>query len=125
MTFDWSQYLHLAKETLGQPAPPADRESRYRSAIHLAYYAAFISARNYLRDKKGYTFSTTVNIHKKVRDRFRISSDPIYKEIGKKLNILRLDRNQADYTDFVPNLNRKSKRAVKRSQQIILQLNKL
>ena len=47
MSFDWSQYLNLAKELAGQATIPAEQEARLRDAISRSYYAAFILARNY------------------------------------------------------------------------------
>ena len=42
MSFDWSQYLNLAKELAGQATIPAEQEARLRDAISRSYYAAFI-----------------------------------------------------------------------------------
>ena len=44
MSFDWSQYLNLAKELTDQPTTPANQEAKLRDAISRAYYAAFILA---------------------------------------------------------------------------------
>lgn len=125
MTFNWLQYLNLAKELLGQPTVSADQNARYRAAIHLAYYAAFTSSRNYLRDQENYTIPKTVNAHKKVSEHFQISSDPIRQEIGRKLSNLRRERNKADYQDNVKNLKQLSYKAVHYSQDIISKLTTL
>ncbi len=61
MTFDWSQYLNLAKEFLCQPTPPANQEAKMRSAISRAYYAAFISARNYLPETEEHSIPKTAD----------------------------------------------------------------
>ena len=52
MSFNWSEYLGLAQQLAGKAQISATRESRLRSAISRAYYAAFILARNYLRDEE-------------------------------------------------------------------------
>ncbi|MDF0552110.1 hypothetical protein [Kamptonema sp. UHCC 0994] len=53
MKFNWSEYLALAQQLAGKSQISATQESRLRSAISRAYYAAFIQARNYLRDTMG------------------------------------------------------------------------
>ncbi|MBP0017548.1 MAG: hypothetical protein J7647_08320 [Cyanobacteria bacterium SBLK] len=125
MAFDWSQYLTLAEEILGQSTPLIDRECRYRASIHLAYYAAFVSARNYLQDRKGCTFSKTGRVHQEVMSYFSKNLDSDYKRIGQNLKNLRTDRNKADYQNCVLDLAKKSHKSVKRSQEIISLLVKI
>lgn len=125
MTFDWSQYLNLAKEFLGQSTPPASQEAKRRSAISRAYYAAFISARNYLQETEGHSIPTTADAHKYVVQQFKQSSDTERQNIGSNLEKLRRDRNAADYNNSVPELFKISKIAVKRSQRVISQLSSL
>jgi hypothetical protein len=43
MSFDWSQYLTLAKELAGEATILAEGEARLRDAISRSYYAAFIN----------------------------------------------------------------------------------
>ena len=61
MSFDWSEYLNLAKELANQAIAPANQEAKLRTAISRSYYAAFINARNYLRDKEGILIPKTGN----------------------------------------------------------------
>lgn len=51
MTFNWSEYLDLARELTGKDTTPASQSAKLRSAISRSYYAAFIQARNFLRAK--------------------------------------------------------------------------
>ena len=51
MNFDWSEYLNIARELAGQATASFSAEAKKRSAISRAYYAAFCSARNHLRDR--------------------------------------------------------------------------
>ena len=125
MNFDWSQYLNLAKEFLGQPTPPASQEAKMRSAISRAYYAAFMSARNYLQETEGYSIPTTADAHKYVLQQFKQSSDRERQNIGRNLENLRRDRNAADYKHNVPDLFKISKIAVKRSQRVLYKLSNL
>ncbi|MCC3444670.1 MAG: hypothetical protein JGK01_23865 [Microcoleus sp. PH2017_03_ELD_O_A] len=104
MSFDWLQYLNLAKELAGQATIPAEQEARLRDAISRSYYAAFILARNYLRDKQGHS-------------RCQLIAD--------NLAVLRRYRNQADYDDNFPLLSAIASIAIKRSQEIISNLSSL
>lgn len=125
MTFDWSQYLNLAKEFLGQLTPPTNQEAKMRSAISRAYYAAFISARNYLQETEGLSIPKTADAHKYVVQQFKQSSETERQNIGRNLEKLRRDRNEADYNNSVPELFKISKIAVKRSQRVMSQLSNL
>ena len=125
MSFDWSQYLNLAKELAGQATIPAEQEARLRDAISRSYYAAFILARNYLRDKQGHSLPKTSDIHRYVWQEFDINLDSRYQLIADNLAVLRRYRNQADYDDNFPLLSAIATIAIKRSQEIIYNLNNL
>jgi uncharacterized protein (UPF0332 family) len=119
MSFDWSEYLRLAQELVGQPTPPAGQETRQRSALSRAYYAAFCQARNYLRDQEGLTLPVGGHVHAYVRDHFRNSSDSGQNRIGHALNRLRIDRNKADYDDSVTGLDTMTTGAIIVAQQVL------
>jgi uncharacterized protein (UPF0332 family) len=99
MSFDWSEYLNLAWELAGRPKKASNQEAKLRSAISRAYYAAYRTARNYLRDNEGYNSFDADNSHKNVIDKFRLANDEKRIEIGKNLAFLRTARNKADYND--------------------------
>jgi uncharacterized protein (UPF0332 family) len=105
MSFDWAEYLDLAKE-LAQPSPASVlQEASLRSAISRAYYGAFCRARNHLRALSPHlVFPTGAEIHGFVRDRFRSRPELMSKAIAAHLERLRDWRNDADYDDSVPNL---------------------
>ncbi|WP_250125350.1 hypothetical protein [Chroococcidiopsis sp. CCMEE 29] len=105
MSFDWSEYLNVAKELAGTATTPANQEAKLRAAISRAYYAAFIKARNHLRDREGLLIPTTGDAHSYVSNRFELSLDPIRQSIGEKLQRLRRFRRQADYVDIFPGLS--------------------
>jgi hypothetical protein len=106
MSFDWGEYLSLAEELMGGPVtgPPVGLEAHRRAAISRAYYAAFILARNHLRDVDGLRIPHHVNAHQFVTEQYRYDPDPIRAEIGRGLRRLRSARNRCDYDDVVPNL---------------------
>ncbi len=105
MSFDWSNYLDLARELQRQGAVHSSKEAELRSAISRAYYAAFCKARNYLRDRRHLILSQGPEAHSEVQDTFQVSPDRRLKEIGENLNRLRTFRNRADYNDVFSGLN--------------------
>ncbi|MGQ9625942.1 MAG: hypothetical protein ACUVV0_03445 [Anaerolineae bacterium] len=125
MSFDWSKYLYLAQELAGQPTSPSGEEARLRSAISRAYYAAFCKARNYLRDEEKLLVPPGGEAHRYVRDVFRTSSDSLYRRIGHNLARLRIDRNRADYEDFVVGLSSITVIDLKLAKEVISDLSTL
>lgn len=124
MSFDWSEYLNLAKE-LAQATVPANQEAKLRAAISRSYYAAFINARNYLRDKQGISIPKTGDAHGYVSQQFELSVDPVRRTLGENLVRLRIYRRQADYVDTFPGLVGITQTALKLSQEVIAILSNL
>src|SRR5258708_7770083 len=105
MSFDWVEYMRLAKQLAGVSTTPPGQEANHRTAISRAYYAAFCQARNYLRDKdqdNAITSITDAQIHGYVIHQFSDSRDRQRKRIGQNLDRLRRERNRADYEDIYP-----------------------
>ncbi|OCR02050.1 hypothetical protein BCD67_07700 [Oscillatoriales cyanobacterium USR001] len=125
MTFDWSEYLNVAKELAGIATTTPEQEAKLRAAISRAYYAVFILARNHLRDREGHSIPTTGDAHQYVASQFKQSQDSNRRFVGDKLKRLRMYRNQADYVDFFPGLTSLTPRVIEISEQVILHLNNL
>lgn len=125
MSFDWSEYLNVAKELAGIATTPANQEAKLRAAVSRAYYAAFIKARNHLRDKEGHSIPTTGDAHKYVIDQFDLSSEAVRQSITEKLARLRLFRNQADYADKFPGLSVITLTALTLAEEIVSTLSSL
>lgn len=93
MSFNWSEYLDLAQQLAGKAPISATQESRLRSAISRAYYAAFIQARNRLRD--GDSLSIPLDrTHQYVIRQFKNSPETLRQRatISYKLYVLTSDR---------------------------------
>jgi len=90
MSFDWRNYVYLAEDLLNRP-----EESCLRSAISRAYYGVFCIARN----TKGYKKFAGPNIHWRVINEYKNSSDRNERNIGRILDNLRRSRNDADYNE--------------------------
>ncbi len=96
MTFNWSEYLSLARQLARQAPFAAAREARLRSAVSRAYYSVYCLARNRLVSE-GHVIPRDVNPHTYVIDQFRNSPDTKRGQLGLNLDRLRTDRNKADY----------------------------
>lgn len=125
MSFDWSNYLILARELQRQGAVHLSKEAESRSSISRAYYAAFCKSRNFLRDKRHKTLSEGSDVHAEVQKEFRNSNDKRLKAIGENLNRLRKYRNRADYNDVFPGLNNTVLLCIEFADDILTDLNRL
>ncbi|OCR00777.1 hypothetical protein BCD67_23885 [Oscillatoriales cyanobacterium USR001] len=125
MIFEWSEYLNLAKELAGKVTTSANQEAKLRAAISICYYAAFIKARNYLRDNEGIDIPDTGEAHQYVREQFAISSERNRQKIADNLRYLLSYRRKVDYDDFVPGLSGITPIAIRLSEQVISDLNNL
>ncbi len=85
MSFDWSQYLDLARDLFTQAASTPYEDANLRSVISRAYYEAFHKARPRLQDKWGISVQTNATAHGAVLLLFalitslhsRSSNDPV------------------------------------------------
>ena len=125
--FEWTLYLDLAKELLVLTSLEQElntnenvKEAYYRTVISRAYYAAFCTARNYLRDTLNIKISKVdahafVIIEFKEQRKLKNSHN-----ISNTLHSLRNYRNMADYDDICKiRLEHVAQHAVKESQRII------
>ena len=128
MSFNWSEYLNIARELAGQATASSSDEAKKRCAISRAYYAAFCSARNYLRDKDNdLNIPVGGDVHGYVRRQFKTSKDKVRREVGEDLARLAIKRKNADYEDIVPlrNLGDETYVALNWSQEVISDLAQL
>lgn len=126
MSFDWREFLNLARLLKDEPYAKCNKESAYRTAVSRAYYAAFCHARNYARDNQGYTSIKDEDDHKNIRKHFRLYN--MYK-IAQWLDNLRVWRNQCDYDDVIideeaRDINILTNVAVDRVQKVLAELSK-
>ena len=139
MSFNWTNYFTLSIKLLGyktlfnrQILPLLFKyncfsnqcyEARLRTSISRAYYAAFCSARNFLRDKdKDPNIPKDASAHAYVRYKFMNSTDIDRKAIGTNLDRLRDDRNDADYDDMVPAIDKMAEYAIMTCEDIMAKL---
>ena len=127
MSFDWAEYLSLAEELCAVPVtgPVVGTEAQQRASVSRAYYAAFILARNHLRDNDGDHIPSHGGVHQFVAAQFSNHPDPVRSGIGYLLTRLRMARNQCDYDDVVVGLQNLAIWSVTRSGQIVADLARL
>lgn len=91
-------YLCLAKELVGMNSHPSCSEAKVRTAISRAYFAAYLTAYNFLvSNHQADSMPNGSEKHKYVIDKYRYSKNPCHQTIGTILEELRFKRNIADY----------------------------
>ena len=129
MSFDWSEYLTLAKRLVGQSTGPLSQEAIFRAAISRAYYAAFNETRRHLiHQENALDIPLDGRAHEIVQDKLMQSSDASRRRVGADLGRLRRARNDADYYDELPvdtTISRKAQEAIVRAERVIQALDSL
>ncbi|MSQ14690.1 MAG: hypothetical protein EXR50_02360 [Dehalococcoidia bacterium] len=127
MSFNWSEYLSVAEGLCGLivSGPIAGIEAQQRTGVSRAYYAGYISARNYLRDVEHIQIPTRVDAHTLVANHYQNNSDSVRAQIGIDLSRLRVARNRCDYDDVVSQLPALTRRSLIQAAQILDNLRKL
>ncbi len=116
MSLDWTEYLKLAHELAGDaPIEPLSEESRQRTAISRAYYAAF----HVCIRKLGAKVPAYQNSHLAVADYFLHNRNNGYKRVGRKLDMLLHDRRRADYDDDFLRIDWIAEKALSNAREII------
>jgi len=97
MTFEWMDYLALAKNLSASPASPGPEEAALRTATSRAYYAALHLA-SQRAQAEGYIPTFSGDDHQGISRHFRtLGVDRVRKKIASDLDRMRKSRNQADY----------------------------
>jgi hypothetical protein len=127
LTFNWTEYLSVAEALCGMSVSgsPAGHEARQRAAVSRAYYAAYVSARNRLRDGDGIAIPTRGNPHQFVAESYQQDPDPRRTQIGIELSRVRVARNRCDYDDVVTGLPNLVRRSLARASEILSNLGRL
>jgi len=116
MSFDWREYLELARWLAGLQGSGYSQEAADRSAVSRAYYAAFCWARNYAETKLGFKAQRGPYDHKLLREHLKRQRR---QALASDLNKLRGWRNACDYNDQVPQLRQRVIVSIKVADKII------
>lgn len=120
MSFDWAEYINVARELMGVETTPSGSEARLRVAISRLYYAALHKSRHYMAE----VFNVRWNrqdreSHLFVIEWFERFPDETYRQVGQKLRRLREKRRRADYEDQYTELQRESLHALRLALDIL------
>ena len=101
MTFHWPDCLELAKSLIyTQLILPTSNEARQRAAISRAYYAAFCTTRNYLRQQLNNSqLFSDAKAHSDVRKALMKKNSKTAHRIARLLLAVHRERKCADYDD--------------------------
>ena len=113
--------MRLAEELAGRYD-----EAAQRAAISRAYYAVYCYARNKLEDWRELDRrQTRKTSHQVVWDHFEGDPRPGWNVIGQEGHDLKEDRRKADYDDQIGDLDRLTKKAIRRAKWLNSSLRKL
>lgn len=113
MSFDWVDFVKLAKKLIENKD-----EASFRSSISRAYYGVFCIARN----RKGLKKYKKGDVHKIVIERFKNSDNYKDQYIGKVLDDLRRNRNNADYDEDKEVNFKLAKRVINKTERVLKRL---
>lgn len=121
MSFNWLDYLDLAKRLQTQAAISSE-ESEKRTAMSRAYYAAAMTSRTFLA--KTWTVPRK-ETHAFIIGRFTKNKDRSYQKVGKDLKRLKDKREMADYDNAITDIDIECTSAIRLAEKIIDQVGKL
>lgn len=120
MSFNWTEYLNLARSLVGQSTASPSEEAKKRCAISRAYYAALLIARTHLASQSPPVIPTyRDNIHKFVPDELQKTHNRNAQKAAAELRRMRKDRGKADYDDAVQNLSTIASISIRRAESVI------
>ena len=118
MPFNWREYLGVSRFLIGKSGNDFSEEAAARAGISRAYYAAYISARNYAESQWGYQPQPgRETSHRDLRDKFHIEGRL---EVEEKLRELAQWRKKSDYeNEFHTNISRMHTNAIRRAEEVL------
>lgn len=121
MSFDWSEFLALAKALQSSLYASSFPEAAQRSAVSRAYYAAFCYLRHYAENQWEFQRTRTAQDHERLRRhlRYLTGQGSSWDELVENLGDFRQWRNQCDYDDDVRNLDVMLSTAITTAEKLI------
>jgi len=121
MSFNWKDYIKLAKELYDEVNKDSMEEAYSRTVISRSYYGIFCISRIKagLESYRPRSHTSDPGVHKKVIDYYKNSNKLEEKQVGKILDELRWHRNNADY-DRNKNLGKDlAERAILKANEVL------
>lgn len=97
MSFDWPEFLAVARALSGDDSASMSEEARMRSALSRAYYAVYGTAKAVARARDGYEPKTTETSHQGLINHFKKGPGRTRLAVGANLERMLRNRIQADY----------------------------
>ncbi len=126
MSFDWQEYLDLARNMSGESSNPPSQEACLRCAISRAYYAAFNQTCTRMRTQEGNQgIPLDGGSHQIVIKQLEGSRDQERRQVGTTLSRLKRSRVQADYyadfegTNDIHQMGKKARQVTAEAQGIL------
>jgi len=117
MSFNWKEFLDLAKYLKEEESSQYTKQSAFRTSASRAYFAAYCQARNYAGRKLGYTPGPNPSAdHGNLR---RFFQNKQMRQLANHLNALRRWRNQCDYDESIDDLETLVKSSIKKAEYIL------
>lgn len=98
MSFDWVEFLALARDLQGCLGQSYSEQAASRSSVSRAYYAAFCYTRNYAERILGFKRARVGRDHRSLREHLRNLWQP-WDKIAGDLEDLQKWRSMCDYDD--------------------------
>jgi uncharacterized protein (UPF0332 family) len=121
MSFDWKDYIKLAKKLYDEVNKDSMEEAYNRAIISRSYYGIFCISRIKagLESYRPRLHTSDPGVHEKVIGYYKNSNKPEEKQAGKILDDLRRYRNNADY-DRNKNIDRDlAERAILKANEVL------
>jgi uncharacterized protein (UPF0332 family) len=119
MSFDWREYLAVARFLAGDTAVGFSAEAALRAAVSRAYYAAFCHARDHAVRRLGFTALGSGQDHRNLRAHLHRAQRHRAAEL---LDRLHQWRKACDYDDVVLNLEQVVTSSLTRAQVVLDEL---
>jgi len=101
MSYNWREYLDLAKGLLGKNKIDTTCEACKRTSISRSFYAAYNTIYNYFHIKTRGNMPKGYDAYKYIEDELDNSSNENEREISRNLKRIKTYRIQADYYDLI------------------------
>lgn len=110
-SFEWRDFLQLAKDLKAGSLSSSSRESQLRSCISRAYYSQFVQIR--------YVFGRDKQPHTELMNALEAHNDSRVNLLGSDLKTLMEMRHEADYENHNNNLDDNSEIALSLAEDIM------
>lgn len=119
MSFDWSEYLELAKDLAGESGAISTEDAKHRTSISRAYYNVYHVAYQYLKSIDQLP-RDEIGMHSFIKEWFKDQPAEKFQDVYDDYKDLMGYRISADYKEYFPELSQpKAFEVTKKSEETI------